>query len=317
MNKEILPDDIPVTIPDETTAFRVENGRLYNGEWECFPPQLERNEFGNFQIVRMQKRDTYDSFEWGISYRDIAPYKSCRINGQSAKKIINKEELRRRVLILRHAVQGTEFEWWTEGYDRLLAYLEKETVEEELIGNPVECAGKALEFGRKYNKSAQPCEQIKKLYDMAGVPFTEAAADFFDKYGGIFVDTNVLQNVRGEMRHIDFEVLLFGTYPDRFDSDVDELREYYTECTEAGYPDEPEWPDIPTFVKSHPEWEAVPVGQSGYYYPAVIWVAKGGRILAFHDYNDDELQEYADFAEFMAYELKNNPPAVVRKRETL
>ena len=295
--------------------FRIENGRIYSGEWECFHPKLERNEFGHFPIIRMKKTDTYDSLEWGISYRDIAPYKACHINGQSTKNIIGKAELRAKVMELKSAVQGTEFEWWTEGYDRVLSYLDRETVEEALTGEPTERARRALEFGRRYNKTAQPVEQIKKLYDAADVPFTEAAADFFDKYGGIFVDTNVLnENTNGEMRFIDFEVSFFGTWPDSFDSDVDELREYYTEDPDMNMP---EWPDIPTFVKAHPEWEAVPVGRSGYYYPAIIWVAKGGRILAFHDYNDDMLQEYEDFAAFMAYELKKNPPAVVRKRETL
>ncbi len=298
---------------EELLEFRIENGRLYNGEWECHPPKQESNEFGNFAIIRMQKTGSYDSLEWGISHRDIAPYKSCHINGHSTKKIIDKAELREKILKLRSVVQGTEFEWWTEVYDRVLSYLEKETVEEELTGEPKDRAQKALEFGRKYNKAGQPREQLKKLYDAAGVPFTEAAADFFDKYGGIFVDTNVLENINGEMRFIDFEVSFFGTYPDRFDSDVDELRDYYTEDPNL---DLPEWPDIATTVKAHPEWEAVPVGQSGYYYPAIIWVAKGGRILAFHDYNDNMLQEYEDFAAFMAYELKKNLPAVVRKRDT-
>lgn len=299
----------------ELYDFHIENGRLYSGAWECCPPKLKRDDFGNFMVIRLQKPDTYDSLEWGISYRDIAPYKICCINGHKEKHIIDKDELRAQVLALRRAVQGTEFAWWADDYDRVLSYLGKATVEEKLTGELVARARKALEFGRKYNKTAPPREQFKKLYDAAGVPFTEAAADFFDKYSGIFVDTNILlENVDGEMRYIDFEVSFFGTHPDKFDSDVDELREFYTENPDI---DMPEWLDIATTVKSHPEWNAVPVGRSGYYYPAIIWVAEDGRILAFHDYNDDGLQEYEDFAAFMAYELKGNPPAIVRKREVL
>lgn len=58
------------------------------------------------------------------------------------------------------------------------------------------------------------------------------------------------------------------------------------------------------------------IGEIGYYYPAEVWLNAKGEMFVIHDYEDGVIHKFADFAEFISWELQFHNPDVVREKET-
>ena len=198
----------------------------------------------------------------------------------------------------------------------------------ELTGTLRERAEQALKFAEEHIKSKADLDQIALVYQAAGVPYTDAARRFIERYNGLLLDCTMYrapydkENIAHVKRYkgldkISFECEIIGYQMIRnktngFAEDVRDLKELWEEdIYETAYP------DAAVQARANKEWQAVPVGTIGDYYAACVYITQDGRFLAFHDYEKNKMHIFDSFAEFMEFEFGHciNPPLLICEKE--
>lgn len=198
----------------------------------------------------------------------------------------------------------------------------------ELTGTLRERAEQVLKFAEEHIKSKAGLDQIALVYQAAGVPYTDAARRFIERYNGLLLDCTMYrapydkENIAHVKRYkgldkIDFDCSIIGYQMIRnttngFTEDVRDLKELWEEDLS-----EDDIPDAAAQAKANKEWQAVPVGTIGDYYAACVYITIDGRLLAFHDYEKNEMHIFDSFAEFLEFEFGHciKPPLLICENE--
>lgn len=193
----------------------------------------------------------------------------------------------------------------------------------ELTGTLRERAAQIISFAVAHNKSRPDIEQVAAMYEAAGVPFTEAARTFIEKYGGILRDCELYRepyseiNYAHQKRYKGFEKIDFisdiigysrwGESQRSFADNVNDLKELW---------DDEQVENAAVLSK---ERGAVPIGAMGDYYASLIYITPDGKLLSFRDYEDYKLNIFDSFEELMEHELAVciRPPLLITEKTTI
>lgn len=181
----------------------------------------------------------------------------------------------------------------------------------QLIGSHPERVEQIIQFALENNKHKVLINQIEKVYQTANIPFIKSARDFFEKYSGLFKDCNMYSDKK--IKKIEFEfTLLADTYSQKqFDEAVTELHEWYSPNDETSFG---HLIKIASFISENFGKTAIPLGYIGYYYSANVWISEDNKLLAFHEYNDYDLQEYNQLKDFLCVELLAEKPCRIENK---
>ena len=186
-----------------------------------------------------------------------------------------------------------------------------------LTGTLRERAAQIIGFADKHNKSRTDIEYVAEMYRAAGVPFTQAARRFIERYSGLLLDCELYREVYSETNYahnkrykgyekIDFEcdIIGYSRTSDKqraFEDKLRTLRELWDD----------ELADEAAILSK--EQGAVPIGTIGDYYPAMVYIRDDGKLLAFHDFEDMKIHIFDSLEEFLAYEftIDRRPPLLI------
>ena len=212
-------------------------------------------------------------------------------------------------------IWGRKFQFCGKGRGFIMSYL-------RLKGTTYERVTQALEFAKKYNKHKPDISKVEAAYAKAGVPLIETVRKFYEEYGGVFNDCELCEGGTTYTSALDF------TFAFVCDSDYQMKNinnSLFTSflvscCSVCEFEDEDEDTTekriVEEFAAITENADTYYIGEIGYYYPAEVWLNAKGEMFVIHDYEDGVIHKFADFAEFISWELQFHNPDVVREKET-
>ncbi|MCQ2975503.1 MAG: hypothetical protein MJ211_11940 [Bacteroidales bacterium] len=193
----------------------------------------------------------------------------------------------------------------------------------QLTGTSYERVTQALEFAKKHNKHKPDMSKVEAAYAKAGVPLIETVRKFYEEYGGVFDDCELCTQSHREdgttyTSALDFTFAFVCNSDYQMKSINNSLfTSFYASCWSA---DEYEDEDT-TEKRIDEEFAALTentdtyyIGEIGYYYPAEVWMNAKGKMFVIHDYEDGVIHKFADFAEFISWELQFHSLDAVKEK---
>ena len=169
----------------------------------------------------------------------------------------------------------------------------------------------AIDFLKANRTKTYDRNEIANIYKKAGVPFTEAADNFFQEWYGV-VENAYFYKIAKETDkfHKKGDIISIDCFFDLFDQE-ESIREEY-EFSSVDEIEDSESLYFTAMIKKKYGEDTVPVAEGGYYYPGVIYVRPDGGLLIFHpDYDNVKPWEYNNFFELMCDELLSPAPEYV------
>lgn len=144
--------------------------------------------------------------------------------------------------------------------------------------------------------SDEELEHFRSLYKKAQIPLLPSAEDFYKHYGGVFRNYYIV------LTNPEFnkEVYL-NFYADSSNFEKEALRRLDDAMM-----------DIDS-VRDFAKQEVCPVGDIGYYYPAVVYVGENGLLYCTYEFKD-EIEVFRNPSEILESYLKGNVPVGIDEK---
>ncbi len=142
---------------------------------------------------------------------------------------------------------------------------------------------------------------VISLYEKAGIKLLPSAIDFFRQYGGAYRSSYIMLKDPAYNTDISlncYEILTDFYYSDAYDPkevEKDMLRRLDCALDEID------------MVREFAKEEVCPIGEIGYYYPAVVYIGENGKLFCVYEYKE-EIDIFNTPAEILESCLGNNPP---------
>ena len=167
----------------------------------------------------------------------------------------------------------------------------------ELQGTLKERLDKAIELVST-EVTEEEIENFKNIYEKANIKLSQAAIDFYKKYGGVYRNKYVFLNdptFNKEFCLNCYVPPLDYYYKEKFNNnenifrDLEDAMEYID--------------DIKVFANQ----EVCPIARIGYYYPAEVYIGENGLLYCSYEFQE-EIETFNTPSEILEQYLKNNIP---------
>ena len=145
--------------------------------------------------------------------------------------------------------------------------------------------------------SNQELEHFREVYEKVGIRLLPAAEKLYKQYGGMF---------RNQYIELDEPV---------YNNDI--IMFFYASLGETRWPNEMEnlfeaaMDDIDSVTEVAGQ-EVCPVGDIGFYYPPIVYVAEDGHLYCVYEYKE-EIDVFSTPEEIIADQLSNHIPVALKE----
>ena len=191
------------------------------------------------------------------------------------------------------------------GRERLKKYQDRENATDrtpegysQLSGTKIEKLRQAMRLAYT-DVSEEELEHFRTVYRENGIILLPTAEEFYRRYGGVFRDHYVILD------------------DPRYNSDL--WLCFYADIVSDRWPNEAatrleDVMDDIDQVKEFAGQEVCPVGNIGFYYPAVVYVGEDGRLYCVYEYQD-EIEVFDTPEEIIAEQLSYEPVGIAIRQK--